>query len=583
MPIIPRNESIQGNIPTVNTPVPGIESFAGYNNARIAGQIGAVGEAISSAALRRQAVKDYLTDESLKSELAIRLDAAKQEAESTPQRARTGVTPGPDMGETQMATTTMVPRSESLLSDYLKRQDAIVADIRKRGATKNLDVAIERLTRGGMIQVQQRAAALDEEENVALVLERNHVLARRLGTIQPASPVEDYSGVPVYDPDGDRSYAITRAGIARSFDDAVAVGGMKPNVAEKAKISALAKLDHGRAVQTMSANPEKWIASSNAGTNGWSGRLTMEAMEKLDAKAESIIRRGEESKNQRRLEIERETEAGFFERVQPGATNPLTNEDIVKAVSTDRSIGREKGEHWKTVVQNLKIGGWDDVAEVSIPMRLEAGNFNVQESFLSRVDALVRNKQLSLKTGEEIKTTARTIIQKRNDVTQQEDYKIFSATQTAMNTMLTTSPLLGVARIDQESQTLRANAQAALLDNAQKNGWGTSFEWWKKNQERFVGVLADRVDSQVDVLNFGLPKPLPKDPKTRQILPETIDQARSDAFERHKIDPTQALGLKRAGKLPAGLMNELKTLDELEKWTGYQAEYRAKRFTPGAK
>lgn len=587
MPIIPRNESIQGNIPTAKAVVPGIEAFPGYNNAKIAGEVEKVGTSVYTAALRRKAIKDYLLDESLKTELAVRLDSAMQETEAAPPQVKEGVDLtrttelDPESGEGGLgfATTTVVPKSQTLVPDYLKRQEQIVAEMRAKGGGKNFDIAAERLTRTATIKMQQRAGAIDEQENVGMVLEQSHTLARRLGTIRPASPGADEAGVTVYRPEADRSYAVTRAGIERRFDDAVAVGAMKADVASKAKITALAKLDHGRAVQTMSADPEKWLAASHAGTNGWNERLTPEAMEKLDAKAEAVLKRREGSANQQRLEKEREVEAGFFERTRPGAAEPLTLDDITKAVSVDRTISREKGEHWTTVVKNLAVGGWDDVPEVRINMALEAGSFKVQRSFLDRVDVEVRNKRLSLKTGEELKDKARTIIQKRDDVAQQEAYHDFSATNTVLNTMLTTSPLLG-AKMDQESQTIRANAQDALLQNAKQNGWGTSYAWWQKNSERFTRQLSDRVDAQVEVYNSALPVPLKKDPKTQQILPESIQDATNEAFKRYKIDPAQAEALQKAGRLPAGLLNELKTLDELEKWTTFQAEYRAKRNPP---
>ena len=91
-------------------------------------------------------------------------------------------------------------------------------------------------------------------------------------------------------------------------------------------------------------------------------------------------------------------------------------------------------------------------------------------------------------------------------------------------------------------------------------------------KEQYVGGLADRVNSQVQILNRALPKPLAVDPKSRTILPDTITQAEQDAFTRHKVDPEQALALKRKGQLPPALMNELRTLNTLREWSGFQAE-----------
>lgn len=592
MPIIPRLETPQG-IPTLAQSAPGIEAFPGYNQSKLGAQvaeggmgIASVGVAIAAEKKRQDRIQGLFKAETLKSEAATRLEDAMESARTKPQEVIEGVEPTGDDGgmggvADPVVTTTYVPRSQTLVSDYTKSQEQILKEIEAKAGNnpyimQHLRPSLEHLKTTATIRMQRESLTLQKQETAATINENVDIMMKELRVKDPVPAKPDENGITTINLDDDRSYNIARAGVAQAIDTASREGGLDPKAAEQMKQNRLARMDHGRAVKTATADPEAWLAASGSGTNGWQARLTDEAMAKLDAKAEAAIKRKEGSANQARLERERMTEADFFARTQPGAKQALALDDVTQAVSVDRSITAAKGEHWNTVVKNLAVGGWDDDPKTRIDMALEAGSFKVQPEFMDRVDARVRSKQLSLKTGEDLKNTARGIIQKRNDVATQEAYHDFSATQTAMNTMLTTSPLLG-AKLDQESQTVRANAQAALLENAKRNGWETSFEWWKKNGDKYTGQLQDRVSSQIETYNGQLPTPIQKDPKTRQITPESIQAATGSAFERYKIDPLKAAELQRTGKLPAGLLNELKTLDELEKWTNFQSDYRTKR------
>jgi hypothetical protein len=543
MPIIGRNDSIQGEVAQGRAPrygAPDISAFPDYDNAKNAATVGAVGTALTDAGIRRSAIDAYerrrfeaemkkkqdiadqLQDENLISEAAIKLQLAQEDAKNAPQQIRKGVklTEGDPGGlDEPSVTTALVPRSDTVLPDYEKRQASVISDVTNRagGALRpRLALGLERLTRQSTMAMQKHASDLKDDEAAASTLDGVRMKATAITATKVPAPVDNENMVPVYNPDADRSYFVLRQGVVDDIDRAQSIGAISPKRAETMKGAELARIDHSRATQAMLADPEKWLAAGAADTNGWAERLTPEKMLALDTKAGVLTKRREEGKNALRLERQRTVTQDFLARVQPGAEFPLTVKDVVDAASVDRSIDGPTAEHWIGIVKGIAAGGWDDEPDLAVKMRLEAGNFGVQPSFEARVNAMVGAKRLSIKSGEEMKNTARSIITKRNDVAQTEDFKIFSSTQTAMNTMLTTSPLLG-AKMDQESWTLRGNAQAALLDHAMKNGFGSAHQWWKENQDRFVGGLSDRVDSEVDVLNNSLPTPIQKDPKTRLI------------------------------------------------------------------
>lgn len=597
MPIIPRIESIQGPIPVSRPAVPDISMFPDYDNAKLAGQIGAAGATLRDAGLhemavhererrKKKSVGDYLQAENLKSELAIKLQQAQEDAKNSPAKVREGVAlnAGESAGglDEPMVTTAMIPRSESVLPDYMERQKTIVDDITKRaggdGVMRYLGPSIERVTRESTMRMQRHASDLQDEELGAQTLDGVRARARMIGTTRPPAPTYDGNEIPVLNPDADHSYVTLRGGIVRIIDDAVNVGALKPDRAEKMKLSELAKVDHGRATQTMLQDPAAWLAASNADTNAWNGRLTEEAFGRLNTRAAEITKQATESRNQARLRRQREIEQDWFTRVQDGTPNPLTLAEVNRAVSVTREMDREHGVYWRDLVTNLKAGKWVDDGELKVRMGLQATSLNVRESFLDEVDRATRPGGLSLETALDYKAKAKAIIQHRNDKNLQQGFQAFHAAHTAGSTMLTVNPL---SKLDETARTIRANFQGALLENASRNGWESSAEWVKKNLPFYTSQLEERVDAQVEVLSNTLPEKLQVDPKTGDVTPEALRAARQQAFKRHGVDPKKAASLDPA-KLPEALFRELETISQLSEYADMKRSMTIKN-SKGAK
>ena len=584
MPIIPRVDSIQGDIPVSRVPgvyaTPDISAFPGFTAAQRAEKVSQVGQAWSDAGLRGMAEQEavarkkkslagYLQAENLKSELAIKLQAAAEDAKNAPAQVREGIalsSGDPGGLDEPSATTSIIPRSTTLLPDYLKAQDAIVEDIRKRGGSdesvlRYLEPGIARVTKESTMRMQSHVGTLQDEEMAAQVLDGVRMRAREIGTRRPAPPVYNADQVPTLDPEQDYSYTVLRNGVVQTIDKAVAMGAIKPNQAERIKGSELAKIDHGRATQTMLANPTAWLAASSADTNGWNARLTPEAFARLDTRATEITKQATESRNQARLARQREIEQDWFSRVGDGVENPLTVQEIEDRVTKTREMDAEHGTKWKTLVTNLKLGKWEDNGELKVRMGLQALSLNVTEKFLDEIDSVVRPGGLSLETALDYKAKAKATITHRSDKDKQEGYQSYHAAQTAGLSTLTTTPLLG-AKMDQDSKTVQGNYLNALYANAQRNGWETSGAWHLKNLPFYSRQLEDRVDSQINVLSREIPEKLKTDPKTGDITPDTIKAARQQAFKRYDIDPKKAATLD-VMKLPEGLRRELNTIDQL--------------------
>lgn len=591
MPIIPRYDSIQGDVPVVRPEqmpaVPDITSFPEYDNAKNAGIVSAAAQHFTAQAMTRKVqqdeARDYLQAENLKSEFAIKLQQAQEDAKNSPAVPRKGVELG-DASEEPSATTGFQPRSETVLPHYLEQQKALVAEIRKKagttGALQRLDVGIARITRVSQAQMQVHVGQLRDEELTAQTLDNVRMKAREIGTTPPPGATYGADGIPVLDPNQDATYSTMRAGVERAIDEAAAIGAVKPDVAAKMKLSELSRIDHGRATQTMLADPVAWLSASNTNNNGWAGRLTEEAYAKLDTRAHAILKQREDSQNSARLERQRQWEQDNFPRVRSDSTNPLTLSEIDDAVSKRRVITAEVGEKWRELVKNTRNGKWEDDGDLKVRMGLRAGAPDVTNKFLDEIDAVTRPGGLTLETALAYKDKAKAIIQHRDDKNLQQGFQAFHAAHTAGSTVLTTSPLLG-PKMDQTSQTIKGNFQTALFENASRNGWETSAEWLKKNLPFYSKQLEDRVDSEIEVLSRALPDKLQVDPKIGDVTPEAIRTARQRAFKRYGIDPAKAATLDDS-KLPEGLYRELETISHLSEFSDAKRDINRKN-TQGAK
>lgn len=531
---------------------------------------------------RQQKIAGVFKAETLKSEAAVRLEDAMEGARTKPQSMIEGVEPGSENFE-PIATTTLVPRSQTLESDYAKSQEQILKDIETKAGNnpyimQHLAPALQHLKTTATIRMSREAIKIQKEETAATINENVDIMMSglRVKPPVPATPGED--GIPEIKLDNDRSYVIARAGVGQAIDTAAREGGMDLKTAETMKANRLAKMDHGRAQQQMLANPGGWLAASNADKNEWEKRLTTESFEKLNTRAHSITQQAEGSRNQARLEAQRVWEQDAFTRVQPDSKNPLTLDEINRAVSVDRVLDTEHGDKWKTLVGNLKNGKWEDDPEMKVRLGLESTSLNVGADFNRRVDAVTRPGGLSFDTAVAFKKNANSIVVHRGDKAQQEGFQAFRAAHTAGTTMLTTAPLLG-QKMDQDSKTLTANYQVALLENAARNGWETSVEWMQKNLPIYARQLSDRVDSQINVLSTSLPGKLKTDPKTGAVTPDTIKAAQIEAFKRHGVDPKAAATLNPE-KLPPALHSELLTIDKLSEFAAARRALDLKRGGP---
>ena len=152
MPIIPRYDSIQGDIPTPKYATPTADMFPEATTAAIAGGVSKIAGSVSDMAMKYAEQQGYLKANTLKAELAVKLDAAMSAVKTAPQKTVEGIrldSGDPGGLDEPVATTTLVPRSQSAVPDYLDAQKKVVEDIKARAGNnpyimRHLQPAIER-------------------------------------------------------------------------------------------------------------------------------------------------------------------------------------------------------------------------------------------------------------------------------------------------------------------------------------------------------------------------------------------------------------------------------------------------------
>lgn len=581
MPIIPRYENIGGDVPTARAMTPDVNAFPGAEGAIAGVGIEKAGLAVADAAGRQRAIQGYLKAQTLKSELAVRLEAAMERAKNAPQKTVEGImeTSGDPGGlDEPVATTSLVPRSQSLVPDYLKAQKDIVDDINKKAGTdssvtRHLTPAIERLTTAATVQAQKASQSFMHQENHATVMENADILAKQVTAAPPPPATQDATGTISLNPDDDRTYTTMRNGVAGLFDSAAALGGMPADMAEKGKLTKLAKMDHGRAVQTMHADPASWVEASTNNRNGWSERLTGEAMTKLDDKAAAILKARDGGANAKRLQLQRDTEDGYLLNTQPDSVSPLTRAQILQDV-TDKKIDSEHATKWIDIVDNLTNGKWKSDGPTRVRVLAESQRPDVDyATFQRKVEGLIRPGGLNTEDAQAALNHARSISEKRNDRSDQLGFHTYSTVHGAMTAQLKTPPTLLGQKFDDTSDVIRGRASNELSEVALRSGYNpeTIAKWQKERLPEYTRQIVGISKDTVKVLSSQLPVAAPLvDPKTGFIEKDEIDKTAKSLYKKYGIQPGQKT-------VPVEFDRALKVLDEIESLTEYQREQAAKK------
>jgi hypothetical protein len=583
MPIIPRYDTIsQGDIPVGKMPTPDVSMFPGYQNAQIASGVSKIGSAAEDIAGSMEIIGARVKAQTLKTEYASKADDAWEQAKAAPQEMVT--TPGNDDPEgTSFPTTALVPRSQTVEANYLKRLDAIRADINAKAGSdpilqKMLQPGLDRITLQAQHVAGQQTFRYKQDEIVLSAIDSTDALVTQV-RITPPPPMSQENGGAAIRLSDDRTYETMRSGIVSAFDTVKVLGGEPEKKAEAAKIAKLAKLDHGRAEQVMTSDPKGWIEASEGGRNGWSARLTPEAYDKLTTRAQAAVTRAEGSANARRLQQQRDTEDDFLLSAQPNSTTPLTRATVLQAVR-DKKIDSEHAKTWLTVVDNLSNGNWESDGKTRVATLLEAQNPNVNyDTFYRKVQGLVHPGGLNTTDAATALGHARAISDKRNDRTDQLGFHTMATTHADMTTRLKTPPTLMGHAFDDTSDVIRGRASDELATVALRSGYNPEAiaKWQQDRLPFYERQITGNVKDSVKSLAATLPVAPPMvDPKTGFIERDEIDKAYKRVFKQYGVDPKQYGPLKKAGKISPEMDRAIKSLDDIESLTEYQRSTASK-------
>lgn len=589
MPIIPRQDISSIPIPTApqapSIPLPDINAYPGAQGAKIGAAIAQTGNAVSETGATYLAVQARVQASALKAEAAVRAEKALEDVKAKPQQTIEGVkleSGDPGGLDEPTVTTSMVPRSQTFLPDFQKALKDINDDITARAKGlgnpligQYLAPNLNYINKASTIQAQKLQVGFLQQEERAMMIENADLLTKQLGSTLAPPPAIDENGGASISLANDRSYETLRNGVAEIFDQAQAVGGEHADIAQKLKVAKLAKIDHGRATQVMTSNPAAWLEASTSGKNEWEQRLTPESFKRLNDNAHSIVTKAEGSANQRRLELQRTTEAGYLENTQPESTAPLTRAQIVQDVK-DKKLDYEHAKPWLDIVDNLSNGHWRSDGPTRVRVMLAAQSPDVDyRQFEAATRPLVRPGGLSTDDYKEALGHAKAISDKRNDRADQLGFHTLATVHTDMTTQLKTPPTLLGKAFDDTSDAIRGRASNELAEVALRSGFNPeAIAKWKKDRlPDYARQIVGNSKDTVKVLSNALPVAPPMvDPKTGFIEQDELDKAAKRIFSLYKVDPKQYGALKKQGRIPAEMDRALKSLDDIESLNQYQRD-----------
>lgn len=596
MPIIPRYDSIQGGIPTPRIPTPDIESFPGTQTAHLMKGVSSIGMDVAQLAgnLRRQgeraAVKEAdrqgaITAETLKTETAVRLSKAMEDVKRNPQKTIEGIeVTGGDPGglDEPVATTSLIPRSQTVEVDYLKAQEDIINDVRKKAGSeyvmKHLRAPLARMMESGSITMQKQTTAYMEQERNALVTEDVDLMSKAASALVPMLPGKTPEGGAKIALGDDAGYENLRSGVIQKFKNAVVVHGMRPDWAEDKMLTKLVKMDNGRASQTMTADPAGWIEATMHDRNEWKDRITGDAMQKLTDSAVRITKDKKESSGGARLEAQRAFDQDAFLLFQEGKLTP----EFITAGVKNRVIESSHAEHWTKKMDERASGDWPSDGATRLRFLEMAHDPNVDKhTFYKHTFAAMKPGGLNAKDAGDLNKVAAGIADRRFDDKMAEANQANQGIHSVVSTALATPhSFLNDSAKDQKIQVIRTNAYADRAKAMEKDrSPEAQHKWLKERLPFYQKQMTGFSQAQIDVSNARLGGLRMKtDPKTGFIEMDEVKKSRTEAFKQAGINPQDVTAeFVRSGRFPAGLKEQLRHIQDVVDHTAHLRTLPAER------
>ncbi len=557
MPIIPVLQP-EGDYSPPRMATPPLESLQGSYNARNAAGVAQAATDVATGLAAHQRVQAQFDADDAYVSYMTDVEKLKNDVKAAPPRMRpssgTSVE-DPDSGEGgwQYQSLGVQPKSETMVDDFQQGIERLNKQYASRLTPQAQKYFVARQSRIQAIATRQmmdaQAVTFDNEQLASLQKSVTN-LQLKTRTYSPQQPDIDQGGLPTYDPEKNGIYTAQRDAITKLYDDAGA-RSKNPQVFEKQKEAALAKLGNDTATRTMGANPGAWLASVTSGKNGYESLLTPERFDTLSREAATRVNHLETEANKQREELQRQTMMAAFPAARSGQ---LAQGDIDQMVRE----GKLDFEHAKTLMEwNEKRG-----MEVDTPQAFNYWATQVVKPTISYadVDRMMRDPGLSQGTRLKLAEAAQKIIQHRTDRGDQVRYQNFQVAHSVGADALHLQVGL-LDKIGPAEQQAKANEAAYHQALAQDyfNG-GDPAEFQRKNLGSYISTQQGLIQPRIANLNKTLPAGgQVQQEQGKPISEENLNAAWQRALERYGKTPEDL----DKGNLPDGLVRELRILRDI--------------------
>jgi hypothetical protein len=561
MPIIPVL-SPESDYTPPRMAVPDIGDLPAAKRAKLAQGVSDI--VVAGATISGQMAEAQGQIEAQKARVGYALDVQKLQKEvlDSPLKPRPGAmaaglgVPEDENNQVQDGQLGLQPKSETMLKDFETGLAAIDKKYEKglsqtgahyfRGPQSRIQVAAT----GNMVNA--RASVFDNEQITALK-QTTDMIRKSLGELPAQPPSVDSVGIPTYDPEANSRYVAHRALINDTFNKAASLG-MSPKVVETLRESEITKLDKDTAEKAMHSDPASWALSSAAGTNLWQKRLDSASMDRLEDRAQAAVTRAnaDADKQQRKDKEVAEQDLGVM---QGNGDIPLA--EIQKRA---RVLGKDVN-FWLEARNGIQNGKWDDVPEVKRDLSIRARQFNPEQGIERELNTAFTRHQISDTTHKELMADVKSSRDRQQKLGIDANVRALGREHETARAALYPPPVMASDKGDLAKNY--ADYLEEFNARVKQEGEAAAPKIAQELKPKYLGRMGEYVASYQTLANTQLPKQIPVDEKGATD-PADVQAARKAAFARYGITSKEQFdAAKRAGKVPAGLDNELYNIDQV--------------------